>query len=82
MVLTSGLGRATSKGEIPVSGASRDAIPRTTTAATQTDLTCFRDVPPQAPCTYTAVRVANTPRFLPLPEHAHGWAEINYSRNL
>ena len=65
-------GKGCINGEIVVSGASRDAMPRTTTAAAQTDLTCFRDVPPQAPCSCTAVRGANKPRFLPLPEHAHG----------
>ena len=31
-----------------------------------------RSVASQAPTTYTAVRGATTPRFLPLPEHCHG----------
>ena len=51
-----GFGKGWGKGDIAGAGASPDDVRMMGIAAMQTDHTCSRDVQPQAPCTYTAVR--------------------------
>jgi hypothetical protein len=61
------------KGWSTTSGSTRSMIV-TIHVAVQCDLgtPSVKSVASQAPTTYTAVRGCATPRFLPLPPHAHG----------